>query len=73
VLVLRSPRRFVVFVSSEMSCITILWFCIVPCLSGASFPLHQSCLRFHDFCLAPSLLGVSFLLKRFHLCFHDFG
>jgi hypothetical protein len=70
--VLRSARRFVVFISSKMSCCGISWFCLAPCLFGASFALNRSCLRFHEFCLAPSLLWVSFLLERFCLCFHDF-
>jgi hypothetical protein len=55
--ILRSPWHFVVFVSFEMSCDTISWFCLALCLFGASFALNRSCLRFHDFCLAPSLLG----------------
>jgi hypothetical protein len=71
--VLHSPLRFMVFVSSEMSCGVILWFCLSPCLSGSSFALHRSCLRFHDLCLAPTLLGVSFLMEHFCLRFHDFG
>jgi hypothetical protein len=71
--ILRSPRRFVVFVSSEISCGVILLFCLATCLSGALFALHRSCLRFHDFCLAPGLLGVSFLPECFRLCSHHFG
>jgi hypothetical protein len=38
--VLRSLRGFMVFVSSEMSCGAISWFCLAPCLSGASFALY---------------------------------
>jgi hypothetical protein len=34
------PRRFMVFVSSEMSRGVISWFCLAPCLFGVSFALN---------------------------------
>jgi hypothetical protein len=70
--VLHNPQCFMVFVFSEMSHGVISWFCLAPCLFGASFALNPSYLCFRDFFLAPILLGVSFLSKCFCLRFCNF-